>query len=84
MCTELIGRVKVVYKDELYREGNLKRRVLRTILEQVLREYNQSIITMEAIVSDGKSEEVRERAKTTIANLSERRFNLVNYIKRLD
>lgn len=84
MCIELIDRLKVVYKDELYREGNLKRSVLRTILEQVLREYNQSIIAMEAIVSDGKSEEVRERAKTTIANLSERRFNLVNYIKRLD
>ena len=87
MCTELIDRLKVVYKDELYRDGKLKGRVLKTLLEHVLKEYNTSIRRIEAVSPDGESEDaqkVRARVKRTLANLSERRFNLINYIKGLE
>ncbi len=87
MCTELIDRLKVVYKDEIYRDGKLKGRVLKTLLEHVLKEYNTSIRRIEAVSPDGESEDaqkVRARVKRTLANLSERRFNLINYIKGLE
>lgn len=84
MCIELIDRLKVVYKDDLFPNGELKVKALKLLLEQVVTCYNSSIAVMEIMKEDGEDDVIRDRAKKTLANLSERRFNLINYIKRLD